>query len=591
MSKNSVKTSKTDNKKSLPVLWRRIIGILCAALVIGIIVSFVTFFKSQSADTISVSLQMSFDGAADGIAPNGYRFDVTELLSDEVLEKALKASAMDSKYTAEELRKCITLSGRYPKDIVNQTMSYDSLLNFTANRELTVDKFHPTQFTITMSNASSSEMTKPQMEKLLKNIMAAYKEYFATVSVMGRPAESEPFDLAEYDYTQQLEIIERRIEILMEYATELYTKEPSFRSNGTGFNDIAVRLNNLVNNDISRISAKLTLNALTKNPERLLSQYRYELKNLNNQLDAQSKVMKLIDEMITAYEKSEILYISSADALTKIDGNSSETYDSLIEARKEIADSNTKLSTRKEDILLKLQDLLGGVDEDVVRNPEYGIANRDETADPDANQGDTASENGSADANGTDSGANAADGNGTDDNNAGDGSGNGADNGNGNGNGTGSGTNPADGKGDGDDQGTGEIDPSNWTDEQILAALAKAAANSSGQRESLEKEISALVSRCDAVTNDFKVMLEDWNAEKINDLTMEVGSYNYTRQGVISMAFIRNGVKRTGPFMALAVIVSLIMIIRANAKDEKTGSEKTASRGERVDASPDGESD
>ena len=576
MSKNSVKTSKTDNKKSLPVLWRRIIGILCAALVIGIIVSFVTFFKSQSADTISVSLQMSFDGAADGIAPNGYRFDVTELLSDEVLEKALKASAMDSKYTAEELRKCITLSGRYPKDIVNQTMSYDSLLNFTANRELTVDKFHPTQFTITMSNASSSEMTKPQMEKLLKNIMAAYKEYFATVSVMGRPGESEPFDLAEYDYTQQLEIIERRIEILMEYATELYTKEPSFRSNGTGFNDIAVRLNNLVNNDISRISAKLTLNALTKNPERLLSQYRYELKNLNNQLDAQSKVMKLIDEMITAYEKSEILYISSADALTKIDGNSSETYDSLIEARKEIADSNTKLSTRKEDILLKLQDLLGGVDEDVVRNPEYGIANRDETADPNANQGDTASENGFADGEGTDNnGGNAADGNGTDDNNTG----------------TGNGTNPADGKGDGDDQGTGEIDPSNWTDEQILAALAKAAANSSGQRESLEKEISALVSRCDAVTKDFTAMLEDWNAEKINDLTMEVGSYNYTRQGVISMAFIRNGVKRTGPFMALAVIVSLIMIIRANAKDEKTGSEKTASRGERVDASPDGESD
>ena len=104
MSKNSVKTSKTDNKKSLPVLWRRIIGILCAALVIGIIVSFVTFFKSQSADTISVSLQMSFDGAADGIAPNGYRFDVTELLSDEVLGKALKASSLDSKYTAEELR-------------------------------------------------------------------------------------------------------------------------------------------------------------------------------------------------------------------------------------------------------------------------------------------------------------------------------------------------------------------------------------------------------------------------------------------------------------------------------------------------------
>lgn len=551
MSKNSVKTSKTDNKKSLPVLWRRIIGILCAALVVGIIVSFVTFFKSQSADTISVSLQMSFDGAADGIAPNGYRFDVTELLSDEVLEKALKASALDSKYTAEELRKCITLSGRYPKDIVNQTMSYDSLLNFTANRELTVDKFHPTQFTITMSNASSSEMTKPQMEKLLKNIMAAYKEYFATVSVMGRPGESEPFELAEYDYTQQLEIIERRIEIMMEYATELYTKEPSFRSNGTGFNDIAVRLNNLVNNDISRISAKLTLNALTKNPERLLSQYRYELKNLNNQLDAQSKVMKLIDEMITAYEKSEILYISSADALTKIDGNSSETYDSLIEARKEIADSNTKLSTRKEDILLKLQDLLGGVDSNVVVNNNSEFLNREESQEPGEND-DTTDANTDGEGDTADAGNGETANTGTTDNGN-----NGSDGGNG-------------------DGGDGNIDITSWTDEQIVAALRKAAENSAGQRESLEKEISTLVDRCDEVTKDFNAILEAWNSEKINDLTLEVGKYAYVRQGVISSAFIRNGIKRTGPFVALAMIISLIMIISANAKEEKLRTVKKA---------------
>ena len=556
MSKNSVKTSKTDNKKSLPVLWRRIIGILCAALVIGIIVSFVTFFKSQSADTISVSLQMSFDGAADGIAPNGYRFDVTELLSDEVLEKALKASSLDSKYTAEELRKCITLSGRYPKDIVNQTMSYDSLLNFTANRELTVDKFHPTQFTITMNNASSSEMTKPQMEKLLKNIMAAYKEYFATVSVMGRPGESEPFDLAEYDYTQQLEIIERRIEIMMEYATELYTKEPSFRSNGTGFNDIAVRLNNLVNNDISRISAKLTLNALTKNPERLLSQYRYELKNLNNQLDAQSKVMKLIDEMITAYEKSEILYISSADALTKIDGNSSETYDSLIEARKEIADSNTKLSTRKEDILLKLQDLLGGVDSNVVVNNNSEFLNREESQEPGEND-DTTDANTDGEGDTADGGNGETANTGTTDNGN-----NGSDGGNGDG-----------GNGDGGD---GNIDITSWTDEQIVAALRKAAENSAGQRESLEKEISTLVDRCDEVTKDFNAILEAWNSEKINDLTLEVGKYAYVRQGVISSAFICNGIKRTGPFVALAMIISLIMIISANAKEEKLRTVKKA---------------
>lgn len=554
---NAVKNSSEKKVSKIPAVWRRVICLLCCALVIGVIVSFVTFFKNRSEDRISVTLQMSFDGAADGIAPNGYRFDVSELLSDEVITNALKASSLDGKCTADEIRKCITVAGRYPSDIVNQTMSYDSLLDFTANRQLTIDKFHPTQFTVTLTNSVNTKLSKAQMESLLKNIMTSYKEYFAQVSVMGKPGDSMPLDLAGYDYAQQLEIIEQRILIMMEYATELYTNEPSFRSNNIGFNDIAVRLNNLISNDINRISAKLTLNALTKDPERLLSQYRYELKNLNNQLAAQNKVLELVDKMVEAYEKAEILYISTQDALTKIDGNSSETYDKLVEIRKEIADSNTKLNSRREDILLKLQDLLGGVDSKVVVNPDSEFLTRDETQEPGENDGDSTDANTDGEGNTNDNGNDA---NGNNGGTADDGT---SDNGN----------NGSDG---GDDNGGSNIDITSWTDEQIVAALRKAAENSAGQRESLEKEISTLVVRCDEVSKDFNAMLEAWNSEKINDLTLEVGKYTYVRQGVISSAFIRNGIKRTGPFVVLAMIISLIMIISANAKEEKNSADKKA---------------
>ena len=551
-------SSEKTNKKRIPALWRRVICILCCALVIGAIVSFATFFKTRSEDRVAVTLQMSFDGSANGVAPNGYRFDVSEILSDEVLTNALKASSLDGKCTAEDVRKCISVAGRYPADIVTQTMSYDSLLNFTANRKLTIDEFHPTQFTITLTNSSKLNLSKAQMQTLLKNIMAEYKTYFAEVSVMGRPGEAEPFDLAGYDYAQQLEIIERRIEIMENYAVEMYTNEPSFRSADGGFNDIVVRLDNLISNDVSRISAKLTLNALTKDPERLLSQYRYELKNLNNQLNAQNKVLGLVDKMIESYEKADILYISTQDALTKIDGNSSETYDKLVEVRKSISDNNTKLNSRKADIILKLQDLLGGVESGVIVNPDSEFVNREEPADTGNNDADNNTDDNTDDVNGNGDSENAN----TDDNNGSDS----GENGNGD-NGSGNGDNNGGDNGSGN--GTTDIDITSWTDEQIVAALQKAAANSAGQRESLEKEISLLVSRCDEVMKDFEKMLQDWNAEKVNDLTMEVGLYSYARQGVLSSAFIRNGVKRTGPFMAIAVIISLIMIISANLKEEK----------------------
>ena len=562
-------SSEKTNKKRIPALWRRVICILCCALVIGVIVSFATFFKTRSEDRVAVTLQMSFDGSANGVAPNGYRFDVSEILSDEVLTNALKATSLDGKCTAEDVRKCITVAGRYPADIVTQTMSYDSLLNFTANRKLTIDEFHPTQFTITLTNSSKLNLSKAQMQNLLKNIMAEYKTYFAEVSVMGRPGDTEPFDLTGYDYAQQLEIIERRIEIMEKYAVEMYTNEPSFRSADGGFNDIVVRLDNLINNDVSRISAKLTLNALTKDPERLLSQYRYELKNLNNQLNAQNKVLELVDKMIESYEKADILYISTQDALTKIDGNSSETYDKLVEVRKGIADNNTKLSSRKADIILKLQDLLGGVESGIVLDSNSEFVNREESADTGSDDAD----NGNTDKNTGDANDNSVSGDNT--NNGTDNTG---ENGNGSGN-NGSGNNGTD-----NGNGTTEIDITSWTDEQIVAALQKAAENSAGQRESLEKEISLLVARCDEVMKDFNKMLQDWNAEKVNDLTMEVGKYSYSRQGVISSAFIRNGIKRTGPFVALAMIISLIMIISANVKEEKLRTVKKADTEEKETA-------
>lgn len=522
--------------KKIPVLWRRVICILCVAIVIGAVLSVVTFFARRSPAREYVTLQMSFDGAADGIAPNGYRFDIAEMLSDTVLNKALTAASLDQRYSADEIRKCIVIAGKYPVDIVNQTMSYDSLLDFTANRQLTIDKFHPTQFTITLSNSTEEEMSKKEMETLLSGIVDEYKKYFSEVAVMGKPRESSALNLSDYDYAQQLEIIEQRIQIMIDYATELYNGEPSFRNNGSGFNDIAVRLNNLIVNDISRINAKLTLNALTKDSERLLTQYRYELRNINNRLTANENVLKLIDNMVDAYEKAEILYISTQESLTKIDGNSSETYDKLISTRKSIADGNTKLVSRKEDILLKLKDLLGGVNGSSSIGGSIFRFDEDDVA---GNTGDIADQ---------------GDGNGSDPVDAGNGG-----NDNGNANDTG---NKGNARSDAND-------PMNWTDAQIVAALQKAASNSADQREALEQEINLLVSRCDAIAGDFRTMLQAWNSQKINDLTLEVGDYKYVRQGIFSTSFIRNGIKTTGPFVALAVIISLIMIIANNVKAEK----------------------
>ena len=77
--------------------------------------------------------------------------------------------------------------------------------------------------------------------------------------------------------------------------------------------------------------------------------------------------------------KSEIIYISTADSLTKIDGNSSETYDSLVDMRREVAAENTETNASISTYNLMLEDLALDQAQNVVEGVVSEIAETSET--------------------------------------------------------------------------------------------------------------------------------------------------------------------------------------------------------------------
>ena len=534
-SKKSVtKPSKTE-KKPL-TLWRKVVYILIGAAIFGVVLSVILFALDKKPATASARMQLTFDGAAEGIAPDGRRFDIGELTSDEVIAEALKASGLDSKYSVEQISKSLVVAGAYPEDIVNQTMSYESLLDFTTNRTLTTERFNPTLFTVKLYNHFDSKISQSDLEKLLKNILTVYKARFAEMYTQGKPSEMMTLPLAGYDYPQQLEILQQRLEIVSKYANEMYEKEPTFRYKGAGFNDIVVRLNALTDSDIGRLNANLTLNALTKDPDRLLTQYTFELRDLGNRLTKRRAQLTKLDALVSSYEKSEILYISTKDSLTKIDGNSTETYDALVDIRRAVAEENTKISSQIATYELKLSDLTG---EPVVKD-------------------DKTDKGGSGD--GTDETQQGADGTGE---TGEQGDGDGTQSGTGNGN---AGTGNAGENGNSGDNG----DAGNSDNGSKMPAAAKLDMTATAaQREALEKEIAALEEKSDVVIKDFSEMLAAWNDQKVNDTTVSVSNYRYDSQKLVSGAFIKKTIMTAGPIFALAMILCLCMIIAAKSRELK----------------------
>ena len=339
--------------------WLKIV--LLGALVCAIAVSavFVSRDYLRSERTyISSQIQFSFEGAASGLAPNGAAFDAAEIRSDTVLTDALNAAGMADRYTAEEIRAQMAIQGNYPEDVNQQLMNFDSLLDFRANRPFTLKSYYPTLFTVKLYNDFDRTISSSDLQKLMQSILDAYEAYFRKVYAVSAQSSEIGYDLASFDYPQRLVILSMVMEQSRSYAEELYEKAPQFLFSGYGFNDISVRLGNLIDNDIARLQANISISAITRHTDRLLNQYRYEIKNLTNRLEKQNKCLDDLDRLIASYDKNDIIYLSSTDSLTKIDGNSSQTYDELVSRRKDVSDGITKITTRINNYNLLMEDLL-----------------------------------------------------------------------------------------------------------------------------------------------------------------------------------------------------------------------------------------
>ena len=338
---------------------RNTILVLAACGILGGAIAAVRFSSAQDRTTYaSSSIQFSFDGAASGVAPSGNVFNIEGIFSDAVLSDALKASGLDDRYTAEQIRGQLSVEGLYPKDIVQQLTNYDSLLDFSSNRVLTVSEYRPTVYSVKLYRDFDPAISRASLESLLQNIMEAYKRYFTKVYSLSANNIALEYDLADYDYPQQLVILSSVMNQSRRYALELYEKEPFLSVDGCGFSDIAVRLGSLINNDIDSLNAAIFMDGLTKDTARLLTQYRFEISSLSNESEKQKECLAKLDELIASYDKNEIIYLSNADSFTKIDGNSSETYDALVAERKSLADEITQIDTQIATYRLQINDLL-----------------------------------------------------------------------------------------------------------------------------------------------------------------------------------------------------------------------------------------
>ena len=333
-----------------------IVLIICG--LIGTALAAVLFFKENSQTYASASLLFSFEGAAEGKAPNGYSFDVSGLASDEVLEKALEASELTGTYTAEQLRDNLSVTGVYPERIAEQMTKYVSLLDTNADNQAAVTDYHATQYSVTLYNDFDRNISSGKLTSLLDNILTAYRGYFAKTYTASLEKKDPIDNLSEYDYAQQLEAVLETVKQQSRFAAEMQELAPDFQMNGKSFGDIAVRYQSL-ESDINRLDATITLNAVSKDQDRLKKRYEMEIRSQGFQLESLKEELKLIEEQVNSFDKDGIIYVSANGALSKVGNETSNTYDKLVEKRKSVSDKIAEINATITLYQARLDDMTG----------------------------------------------------------------------------------------------------------------------------------------------------------------------------------------------------------------------------------------
>ena len=493
---------------------RTTLCVLIACAVVGVALSTVLFLSNPDSTTVSASLEFLFDGAADGLAPNGYPFTVEDIRSDAVLTAALEASGLSARYTADQIRPWLRADGVLPEDIVSQLMNYESLLDFSASRTLTISSYYPAQYRISLASDFDRSISRQDLEKLLQAVIDAYKADFTGKYSMASGKSAFAMALNEFDYPQQLDVISAIIQQTSRYAQAMYEKEPTFMVSGQGFNDIVVRLNNLVNTEIPRLEAAITMNGLTRNTLRLMTQYQYEIKTLSFELSRKQEEQKKLDALIASYQKNEILYLSTADQLTKIDGNSSETYDRLVADRKAVADRITEINTEIAKNQLLLNDLTKSGQSDPSQTAETETSGQPAV--------ETAAETAESS---TESAI--------------------------------------------DELQAEAVETAALSAEEVQFLAEEAEEATRRQTEALEASIAQLQVKGSEIGAEFSALLNAYNEQQINDVTLHSSELRYKAPSLLSGAFIVKTVKIAGALCAVGLAICLILLIISRVREEK----------------------
>ena len=257
----------------------------------------------KSKQSVMAVVALNYSEASQAQNSNGTRYNMAEIICDEVIEKAIEMGAFE-KVTVKQLRDCLSVYP-YVQGDVNDKSNYHISTEF-------VVEYHASKHTEHLDS-----------ENVITLVTSAYKEYYMEkyTDNFSIAARREKPDYSKMEYMDIVTYFDKETTSVLNYLYGMAEKSPSFvMENNATFNSIAGKVHQFKETQIEQNLRSLILQyGIVRDKDSYVDRLTYQNKNTDFDHQKNSASFNLCNEAIDMYseEMTRIVLVPTWDGSGK----------------------------------------------------------------------------------------------------------------------------------------------------------------------------------------------------------------------------------------------------------------------------------
>ena len=319
---------------------------------------------------------ITYSPASDLTAPDGSGdLDLSQITSAYVLQQTLEGLDLSQPITVAMLRKNITIEraltekSRQAQELASQMMEDKNSGSYEQIQS--VKMVYDNRFVVRLTNgfvpAGAQDNAKKvvlkdgEVKVLLDRILNAYNDYLVLTYANVKLPDDElsVIDTENLDLLESLELMQTASNNLYDYCDQKSDSVKAYRSHKSGRNleDWMKTIQTGREIAIDYLYSYVYNNSIVRNKESMITNYQYQLRNAQSQLDVVNGNVATIQSILENYKNDEIFVSMQESDTAKSTRTTTDYYNELILQQAENYESAAKLETTIADLSDKIANL------------------------------------------------------------------------------------------------------------------------------------------------------------------------------------------------------------------------------------------